>query len=151
MSPQRAVASVLGSGLLLRKLRGTDAGSGTIGSLVAFGLTLLVGRAGWAAQLVLLAVVLVLAAWSIRPFVAEGDPGWIVIDEAAGTILATIGLTSVPALVGLVVFRLADISKRFPGVGAAERLPGAAGIVADDLVAGLYGLAAGWLTAALLA
>jgi phosphatidylglycerophosphatase A len=53
----------------------------------------------------------------------------------------------VPAVVALAVFRVADITKRFPGVAQAERLSGATGIVADDLVAGLYGLAAGWLTA----
>ena len=94
---------------------------------------------------------LALALWSIHPFLSEGDPGWVVIDEAAGVILATIGLVPLAAAVGLVVFRVADISKRFPGVGAAERLSGTAGIVADDLVAGVYGLAAGWLTAVLLA
>jgi phosphatidylglycerophosphatase A len=50
------------------------------------------------------------------------------------------------------VFRLADIFKRrFPGVAAAEaKLPGAVGVLADDLVAGLYGLAAGWLLQGLL-
>ncbi|HEY7705244.1 MAG TPA: phosphatidylglycerophosphatase A [Acidimicrobiia bacterium] len=147
MGTQRAVASFFGSGLLLRRLRGSDDGSGTVGSLLAFGLTLLVGRAGWIAQAAFLAVVLALAYWSIGPFLAEGDPGWIVIDEAAGVILATMGLAPVPAVVALAVFRVADITKRFPGVAQAERLSGATGIVADDLVAGLYGLAAGWLTA----
>jgi phosphatidylglycerophosphatase A len=148
---QRLVASFFGSGLVLRRLRGTDGGSGTVGSLLAFGMSLLAGRLGWGAQLGLLAVVLVLGFWSIRPFLGEGDPGWIVIDEAAGTVLATIGLAPLPAAVGFVVFRLADITKRFPGVAAAERLQGAGGIIADDLVAGLYGLAAGWLTAAVMA
>ncbi|MGZ8755006.1 MAG: phosphatidylglycerophosphatase A, partial [Acidimicrobiia bacterium] len=47
-------------------------------------------------------------------------------------------------------FRVADISKRFPGVAAAERLEGALGITADDLVAGLWALAAGWLVQALV-
>ena len=32
-----------------------------------------------------------------------------------------------------------------PGVPQAEALPGAVGITMDDVVAGLYGLAAGWL------
>ena len=74
----------------------------------------------------------------------DEDPGWVVIDEAAGTFLATIGLGIPAAIVGWIVFRVADIAKKaFPGVAAAERLPG--GIMADDLVAGLYGLAAGWV------
>jgi phosphatidylglycerophosphatase A len=46
--------------------------------------------------------------------------------------------------VAFVVFRIADISKKPPGVAAAERLGGALGVTADDLVAGLWALAAGW-------
>jgi phosphatidylglycerophosphatase A len=42
-------------------------------------------------------------------------------------------------------FRAADIWKRLPGVAAAERLPGSLGVTADDLVAGVYALGAGWL------
>jgi phosphatidylglycerophosphatase A len=98
--------------------------------------------------------VLVTAAslWSARPFAVkdgqgghkEGDPGWVVVDEAAGTLVATIGLGIPGALVAWLVFRVADIFKRaFPGVAEAERLPGSLGITADDLVAGVYGLLAG--------
>jgi phosphatidylglycerophosphatase A len=77
-----------------------------------------------------------------------GDAGWIVIDEAAGAFVATIGLLGWPALVGFLVFRVADIAKsRFTGVLQAEHLPGAIGITADDIVAGLYGLAVGHLVA----
>ncbi len=64
--------------------------------------------------------------------------------------LATIGLGVPGALVAWVVFRVADIFKKaFPGVAAGERVGGALGITADDLVAGLYGLAAGWLVTAI--
>lgn len=110
-------------------------------------MSLLLHRAGWQAQVVGTAVVVVLSLWSARPFstVDDGDPGWVVVDEAAGTFVATIGLGGVPAVVGWLVFRAADIFKSiFPGVAHAERLPGAVGVTADDLVAGLYGLAAGW-------
>ena len=62
-----------------------------------------------------------------------------------------IGLTGWPWVVAFVVFRIADIFKWFPGVGQAERLPGSLGVTADDLVAGGYGLAAGWLVTALVA
>jgi phosphatidylglycerophosphatase A len=51
-------------------------------------------------------------------------------------------------VVAVVVARLGDIFKVLPGVAAAERLPGSFGVTADDVVAGLYGLAAGWLVAA---
>ena len=59
--------------------------------------------------------------------------------------LAVIGLTGWPWLIAVVVARLADIFKVLPGVGMAERLPGSLGITMDDVVAGLYGLAAGWI------
>jgi hypothetical protein len=48
------------------------------------------------------------------------------------------------------VARLADIFKVLPGVAAAERLPGAVGVTFDDVLAGGYGLAVGWLLVALL-
>lgn len=90
---------------------------------------------------------------AIRHF-ASGDPGPVVIDEVAGTWLA---IALVPAatlavapftgvLVGLVLFRVFDIAKPWP-VSWFERLPGAVGIMADDLAAGIV---AGILAAALL-
>lgn len=149
----RLIASWFGSGLILGRLRGSHAGSGTVGGAVALAMSLAVGRWGWPAQLLATVVVTGLAVWSSERFAhgdEDGDPGWVVVDEAAGTFLATIGLTGGGALIGWVVFRLADIFKSvFPGVGAAERLPGGWGITADDLVAGVYGLAAGWAFTAL--
>jgi phosphatidylglycerophosphatase A len=102
------------------------------------------GAIGWWAQAVAALVVGALAVWFSSHFTDEGDPGWVVIDEAAGMFVATIGLAGWPALVSFFVFRLTDIFKSTPGVGAAERLPGGWGITADDIVAGFYGLAAGW-------
>ncbi|MDH5373234.1 MAG: phosphatidylglycerophosphatase A, partial [Acidimicrobiia bacterium] len=102
------------------------------------------GTFGWWAQAIAAFIVAGLAVWSAHQFAGEGDPGWVVVDEAAGMFLATIGLIGWSAVVAFFVFRAADIEKRTPGVGTAERLPGGWGITADDLVAGLYGLAAGW-------
>lgn len=105
---------------------------------------LLLGRAGWAAQLLAALVVTALSIWASERFSDEGDPAWVVIDEAAGTLVATIGVTVGPALIGFVVFRIADITKGLPLVSKAERLPGGLGITADDVAAGLWGLAAAW-------
>jgi phosphatidylglycerophosphatase A len=69
----------------------------------------------------------------------------VAIDEVAGALVALTGLSGAAWVVAWLVFRAADIWKAVPGVAAAERLPGALGITADDLVAGGYGLAAGWL------
>ncbi len=149
---RRLVASWFGSGLLLRRLRGSDAGSGTVGSAVTMALALALAPLGWPVQLAAALAVAGLSVWAAAPFAEDGsDPGWVVVDEAAGTLVATVGLASVPALVAWAVFRIADIDKRrFPGVVAAEGMPGGWGVTADDLVAGLYGLAAGWITQALL-
>lgn len=141
----RTIASWFGSGLLLGRLRGDHSGSGTVGSAVALGMTLLIAPFGWQWQAMAAAVATALSLWSSRPFAADGaDPGWIVADEAAGMFLASIGLAVPAVFVAFVIFRVADATKKFPGVAAAERLHGALGITADDLVAGLWALAAGW-------
>lgn len=151
---RRLVASWFGSGLLLRQVTGSDAGSGTVGSALALLIALGLGRVGWWAQAVAAIVVAGVSVWASEPWGGhdvDGDPGWVVVDEAAGTFLATVGLVGAPAIVAWAVFRLADIFKRaFPGVAAAEALPGGLGITADDLVAGVYGLVAGWAVAILL-
>jgi len=148
----RFIASFMGTGLILRRLRGTDPGSGTVGSAVALVIALALAPIGSWAQALALVTATVASLVFVRPFSSsEGDPAWVVIDEAAGTFLATLGLAPGPALVAWLVFRLADIFKRaFPGVAAAENLPGSLGVTADDLVAGLYGLAAGWIATFLL-
>lgn len=148
----RLVASWFGTGLILGRIRGSDVGSGTVGSVFALGAALALGELGWQAQVVAAVVVTVASIWAAAPFAhgpaerggKDGDPGWVVVDEAAGTFIATIGLGVPAVLVAWIVFRVADIFKsRFPGVAAAERLGGGLGITADDLVAGGYGLAAG--------
>ncbi len=143
---RRFLASSLGLGLILRRVRGSDDGAGTLGAALAIPLALAVGNA-WPG-LALVGAVAAIGLWAAHPG-AEGDPGWVVIDETAGAWLGVIGLGGWPFVVGWLVARDADITKWPPGVKAAERLPGAWGVMADDLLAGLYGLAAGWLVAAL--
>jgi len=142
---RRLIASWFGTGLLLRAVRGSDAGSGTVASAVTLLIALGLHRLGWPVQLAAAALVTALSVWASAPF-ATDDPGWVVVDEAAGMLVATIGLGGWPAVVAFVVFRIADISKKLPGVGAADRLHGPVGVTADDVIAGLYALAAGWAT-----
>lgn len=147
-------ASWFGTGLILGRLRGSDIGSGTVGALFAFPIAILVGELwGWPAQVVAAVVVVLLSLWSVRAFVTEeGDAGWICVDEAAGAFIAVIGLPLWPAAVAAwLAFRAADIFKNFaPGVARAERLPGVLGVTADDVLAGLYGLALGHIVNALV-
>lgn len=144
---RRLIASWFGSGLILGRARGSHRGSGTIGAAVAFPIALVIGEVfGTWGQAVAALAVIAASLWATGPFVTdEGDAGWIVVDEAAGMFVALVGLTLSPAaFVAFVVFRAADIFKRvFPGVAMAERINGAIGVTADDIVAGLYGLAAG--------
>lgn len=142
-------------GFIPRRLRGSDSGAGTFGAAVGTGIAavLLALDAPWWWTLVAAAVASVLSLWAAAPFSADhGDPGWVCIDETAGSLVALVGLTAWwPFAVAAVVARLADIFKVLPGVAVAERrLPGSLGVTADDLVAGLYGLAAGWALMAML-
>ncbi len=148
---ERFVASGFSVGLIPSKLWGSDNGAGTFGATLAAGLGLLWWYRPWWFHVGVFAVFLALSMWSARPFAQDhADPGWIVIDEMAGTFVAIIGLAGWPWLIAVVVARLADIFKVLPGVPQAERLPGAVGVTMDDVVAGLYGLAAGWLATLIL-
>ena len=68
------------------------------------------------------------------------DPGCIVIDEIAGMVVTFIGLpfTLTTAVLGFILFRLLDILKPFPIRTLDQRLSGGLGIVADDVVAGIF-------------
>ena len=70
------------------------------------------------------------------------DPGFVVIDEVAGQMFPLIlaPLTWKYLLLSLILFRCFDIFKP-PPLRALERLPKGAGIMLDDVGAGLYSLA----------
>lgn len=73
------------------------------------------------------------------PFFTKKDPSEIVADEFAG-ILVTFLLIPVnykTVLLGFCLFRYFDISKNF-GISYVEKLPGAWGILLDDVFAGLF-------------
>ncbi len=148
---QRFVAAGFGSGFIPRKLWDADKGAGTFGAAVAALIGLVLWSAPWWVDLIAALVAIGLSLWAAAPFAEDhADPNWVVIDEVAGTLIALVGLTGIPWLIALIVARLGDIFKVLPGVPQAERLPGAVGITADDVVAGLYGLAIGWLATGLL-
>lgn len=148
---RRIVAAGFGVGLLPRLLWRSDAGAGTFGAVLAAIVSYLIIDTGWPIHALVAAIAIFASLWAAAPFGEQGaDPGWVCIDEMAGTFLAVIGLSGWPWLVAVVVARLADIFKVLPGVRAAEGLPGAVGITMDDVVAGAYGLAAGWLAFALV-
>ena len=123
-------------------------GPGTYGSIAAIALwslaiflfhpaltTLLIGTT-------LAAIALTLVGIPVSTIVAREaateDPGFVVIDEAAGQLIA---LIAVPAnvthvLIALILFRLFDIFKPWP-IRKLEALPEGTGIMLDDVAAGL--------------
>lgn len=72
-----------------------------------------------------------------REFGHDGGP--IVVDEVVGQWITVVGLAPTPAaaLLGFLLFRLSDVFKPFPA-GRSQRLRGGWGIVADDVIAGVY-------------
>lgn len=94
------------------------------------------------AQLAVLAFVSAAAIWSAGAAAPEfglKDPGQIVVDEIAGYLVTVAFLPAgwKTLAAGFVLFRFFDITKP-PPCRWAERLPGGAGIVTDDLLAGVY-------------
>jgi len=72
------------------------------------------------------------------------DDGRIVIDEAAGMLIALWGLVSTVGrfpylyiIIAFAMFRFFDILKPYP-INRLERLPGSTGIMADDIAAGFF-------------
>lgn len=76
----------------------------------------------------------------------EKDSPRIVIDEIAGFVLANFLSPPQlkPTLAAFILFRFFDIIKLFPA-GRAEKISGGAGVVLDDLIAGLYTFVILWL------
>lgn len=124
---------------------------GTCGTLAAlaihFGLTWLTPHLGTLIFSILLALSVSLIAIDVSNDAlelklygdGEKDPGAIVIDEFAGAYIAIIGLAFNiwGYILAFFLFRFFDVFKPFP-VRQAEAFPRGYGIVADDLVAGIY-------------
>jgi phosphatidylglycerophosphatase A len=120
---------------------------GTIGTLVAIPFSLALNQMAVSnLSLALLIVVgsIFCAIWLSTKgagILKQKDPQLIVIDEIVGFLTAN--FLAPPRLTALLwtflLFRFFDIAKVFP-TKRLERLPGGAGIVLDDVMAGLYTL-----------
>jgi phosphatidylglycerophosphatase A len=116
---------------------------GTAGTLAALPLAVAAGLwlPTWGYVLVTLAVA-GLGVWAAEvaaPLLGARDPGPIVVDEAAGLLVTLCGVPITWASVAgaFILFRIMDVVKPAPA-GRAESLPGGWGIMADDLIAGVY-------------
>lgn len=108
---------------------------GTVASAAAFLVYILVPVPLWLVLAVAVLGVVTAGRYSLGQ--NREDPSEVVIDEVIGTWIAMTGLSPGLGLPALFLFRVFDIIKPFP-VNTAEKLPGGTGIIADDIVAGLY-------------
>jgi len=129
---------------------------GTVGSAAAIAIAIVIEafarwRPPWFAALAV--VVTVPALWAAGETARQRkakDPQCVVVDEVVGQWLALSGARALnwkSWLAAFLLFRLFDIWKPAP-VRQLESLPGGVGIVADDLMAGVYAalvlFLAGW-------
>jgi phosphatidylglycerophosphatase A len=117
---------------------------GTLGTLIAIPLSLGINRLAAtnastaAVALVGLVLVAIGLAHQAARILEKKDPPIVVIDEIAGFALANFMTKGFIVLIlAFVLFRFFDIAKVFPAA-RLEALPGGAGIVLDDIMAGLY-------------
>jgi phosphatidylglycerophosphatase A len=122
---------------------------GTWGSALGVALYLPLSAAGVAGYAVALALLLAAGIWAAgeaeRAFGSKDD-GRIVIDEVAGQLLTLLPL--IPAgrawspgwlVTGFVAFRVLDVWKPGPVRWLQDNLRGGAGVVMDDVLAGVFG------------
>lgn len=123
---------------------------GTAGTLPGLLFAWLLWPLPWGWRVAAVAAVILFGLWlcgaAARRLGVHDHPG-IVWDEIAGVMLA---LQFVPAhwiwlVAGFLLFRLFDVWKPWPIRLADRRLAGGAGIMLDDLLAGLYAGGCLWL------
>jgi phosphatidylglycerophosphatase A len=131
MNPALFVATLGGIGRL-------KPAPGTWGSLVVLPLLVF----GPVIALLLGLLVTLLGFFATREVLRDApdeDPGWIVVDEAAGMLIALAGLTAEASIWGVLIafglFRIFDIFKPWP-ISWADQQSGAFGVMLDDIVAG---------------
>ena len=135
------IAVGLGSGLS-PKAPGT---TGTLGILPLLVLMWDASVLAWTTGLVILCA---LSIWSIPEAgrrLGESDHGQIVIDEWAGMWLVAFGLNTLTELtvwmgllIGFIGFRIFDIAKPWAVSWCERKIPGAWGVLMDDIAAGGY-------------
>ena len=135
MQWHKQIASVLGTGYLK--------GGGTVASIWYCIIWFLL-PAGYTAgywQVAVTLLIIVTGIWCSGKVEKDWgkDSSRVVIDEVAGM---AITLLYIPhqlsyLLIGLALFRLFDILKPF-GIRSLEKMPGGWGVMADDILSGVY-------------
>lgn len=138
--PATLIATWFGAGLL-------PGAPGTWGSLAALPLAWGLQWAGGPLALASATLaVFALGIWATGRVIGGSlgdDPGAVVIDEVVGQWIVLLVVPLDPALyaAAFLVFRLADILKPWPVSWADRAIKGALGVMLDDVLAGIYGVA----------
>lgn len=133
------IAYLLSTGFYVGKL---PIAPGTFGTLVAIPLILVYWDKGILAQISISLAVFFVGIWAstvVSQNFSNDDPDFVVIDEIAGLMVSMIGIkpTWEYILIAFILFRIFDILKPFP-IKRFEKLEAGLGIMADDVVAGIY-------------
>jgi phosphatidylglycerophosphatase A len=109
-----------------------------VGLLFVWGMSML-GLPGQIAAVLVVTALSMIAADIVAASTGLKDPGLIVADEIAGMMVTMISIpfTLTTATLGFILFRVMDVVKP-PPARQFERFKGGVGIVADDLMAGVY-------------
>ena len=115
---------------------------GTFGSLLAILPCYLMSDLPFTVTFGIILVFIGLAVWvakAAEEILRVQDPGCIVIDEVAGMMVTLAGLPFdvLTVVSGFIVFRILDIIKPFPIRTAERHFSGGAGVVLDDVIAGV--------------
>lgn len=115
---------------------------GTAGSAVGLAFVWAMTFMEGPAQVAFTALVTLLSMFAadiVAKSIGLKDPGLVVADEIAGMMVTMlmVPITIKTALIGFVLFRVMDVVKP-PPARQFERFKGGIGIVADDLMAGVY-------------
>ncbi|MCO5114157.1 MAG: phosphatidylglycerophosphatase A [Bdellovibrionaceae bacterium] len=115
---------------------------GTWGSLGTIPFVILLAALGAEIYMVLTLLFLALSLWITAMYLHKNpdnqDPKEVVVDEVVGILVTffLVPVTPLALLVGFLMFRVLDILKPPPISIFDKKVPGAAGVMSDDIVAG---------------
>ncbi len=136
LSPARLIYTGLGLGLIPKA-------PGTFGTLLGLPLWWFCRDLTAYNYSIALLFVFTLGTWAAQKAerdLGRHDAGEVVIDEVLGYLVTMFLVPAFPYnyLWGFVFFRLFDIVKPWPVSWADNKVPGALGVMLDDVLAGLY-------------
>jgi phosphatidylglycerophosphatase A len=122
---------------------------GTWGSLGALPFAILILSFGGAIGLTFFAIALfIIGLWASKKILtvsgADQDPQMIVIDEVVGQSIALLPALLNPLLLAFILFRFFDATKIWPVSFFDKKVPGALGVMGDDVVAGIMAALTLW-------